>query len=349
MSEQTRQVTIAILNYNGRNYLEETIQSIKALDYPSKKLLMVDDGSTDGSTDFVRINHPDVRIIEMGSNTKMLNRVRNRAIYATATDFILLTDNDITFAPDCLTILMETMSVLPDVAVLTPRVMYQDDRRRIYIDHNEFHYVCASIDENRDKRLEEITDNCKLNPTFGCGIMLIDKSKISRRGIGFFDEDYPMGWGDDGEFHHRVNLSGLRCYAIPHAVVYHKAVRGAPRIFGQLLNRWCIIIETYSAQAVFVFLPALLLYECVLFIGVAIKGGGGEYFKALRTLIRNLPLLKHKRTHVLSYKIINERDIFTAGRIYAPPALISSPFARFAWTMLNFLLNRYWRIARRFA
>jgi GT2 family glycosyltransferase len=349
MSYQIEGVTIAVLNYNGRNYLEETINSIKALDYPVKKLLMVDDGSTDGSTDFVRINHPDVKIVEMGSNTKMLNRVRNRAIFAADTDFVFITDNDITFAPDCLTILMERMRVLHHVAVLTPRVMYQDDQTRIYIDHNEFHYVCASIDDNRGKRLEEVADNREANPTFGCGIMLIDKSKIGRRGIGFFDEDYPMGWGDDGEFHHRVNLSGLRCYAIPSAVVYHKAVKGAPRIFGQLLNRWCIIIETYSAQAILVFLPALVLYECVLFVGVAMKGRGGEYLKALRTLIRTLPLLKHKRTKVFNYKTINEREIFTAGRIYAPPALVSSPFARFAWTTLNFVLNGYWRIARRFA
>ena len=109
MSERT--VTIAILNYNGRNYLEETINSIRALDYPSKKLLMVDDGSTDGSTDFVRLNHPDVKIIEMGCNTKMLNRVRNQAIFAADTDFVLVTDNDITFAPDCLTILMQTMQL----------------------------------------------------------------------------------------------------------------------------------------------------------------------------------------------------------------------------------------------
>jgi GT2 family glycosyltransferase len=349
MSEQTRKVTIAILNYNGRNYLEETIQSVKALDYPSKKLLMVDDGSTDGSIDFVRVNHPDVKIIEMGSNTKMLNRVRNRAISAADTDFILLTDNDIMFAPDCLAILVETMNVLPHVAVLTPRVMYQDDRTRIYIDHNEFHYVCASIDENRDRRLDEVADNREANPTFGCGIMLIDKSKIERRGIGFFDEDYPMGWGDDGEFHHRVNLSGLRCYAVPQAVVYHKAVKGAPRIFGQLLNRWCIIIETYSVRTILVVLPAIMLYECVLLAGVVMKGGGGQYIKALRTLIRIFPLLKHKRTRVSRYKIRNEREIFTAGRIYAPPAFVSTPFARWAWTTLNFALNGYWRIARRFA
>jgi hypothetical protein len=243
---------------------------------------------------------------------------------------------------------MDAMTVLPDVAVLTPRVMYQNDHRRIYIDHNDFHYVCASIDENRNKRLDEIVHRDEARPTFGCGIMLVDTSRVNRKGIGFFDEDYPMGWGDDGEFHHRVNLSGLRCYAVPRAVVYHEAIKGVPRIYGQLLNRWSMIVETYSFRTLLVFWPAMVLYECVLLAGVVTKGWGTEYVKALRTLVRILPMLIRKRTRVFNYKLKDDGEILTAGRIYAPPAFVSNPFVRLAWTSVNFALNGYWRIAKRF-
>jgi GT2 family glycosyltransferase len=345
MSEQ--KVTIAILNYNGRNHLEETIQSIKALDYPSKRLLMVDDGSTDGSTDFVRINHPDVKIIEMGCNTKMLNRVRNRAISAADTDFILLTDNDITFAPDCLKVLMETMNSLRQVAVLTPRVMYHGDKTRIYIDRNEFHYVCASSDSNRDGTVTHITDSSN-EPlrSFGCGIMLIDRTKAST--IGFFDEDYVMGWGDDGEFHHRINISGLGCYAVPRALVYHKAIKGAPRVYGQIRNRWFLILQTYSWRTFFLTMPALLTYELCLFLFVAMKGFFNEYVKAMRDVVANYQNLMNKRKAVQAYKVVADKEVMTAASIFIPGTYKNNIIIDRAFWSLNILLQSYWTLVRRY-
>jgi glycosyltransferase involved in cell wall biosynthesis len=100
------EVTVAILNYNGRGYLADTIGSIRDLEYPVKEVLMVDDGSQDGSVEFVRRHYPEIRIIEMGENTKMLNRFRNKAIAAADTDLVLITDNDIAFVTNCLTILV---------------------------------------------------------------------------------------------------------------------------------------------------------------------------------------------------------------------------------------------------
>jgi len=345
MSE--RPVTIAILNYNGRKYLEETINSIKALDYPSKKLLMVDDGSTDGSTDFVRLNHPDVKIIEMGCNTKMLNRVRNQAIFAADTDFVLVTDNDITFAPDCLTILMQTMKAFSHVAVLTPRVMYHGDKTRIYIDRNEFHYVCASSDNNRNENVTHIPHPSK-QPlrSFGCGIMLIDKTKAKT--IGFFDEDYVMGWGDDGEFHHRINISGLGCYAVPRALVYHKAIKGAPRVYGQVRNRWFLILQTYSWKTFFITLPVLIAYELCLFLFLVMKGFFSEYAKAMRDVAVNYNNLMHKRKTIQAYKVVADKELMTAANIFIPSTYKNSVIVHFAFWSLNMLLKSYWTLVKRY-
>jgi GT2 family glycosyltransferase len=344
----SREVTIAILNYNGREFLEESIRSIEQLNYTKKTIILVDDGSTDESLSFVKSRYPNIRVIALGYNSKLLNKVRNEAIRATTTDLILITDNDIVFRPDCLQVLVAALDNLPNAAVVIPRIMYAKDKDRIYIDRNRFHYVCASIDENREKRLNGIPSDRRANLTFGCGIMLIDTKKVKSRIVDFFDEDYPMGWGDDGEFHHRVNLSGLRCYAVPTAVVYHKAIKGAPRIYGQLLNRWQIILETYSWRTVLLVLPAMLLYECALFVAIMMTGRCGEYLKACKSLARSLPKIVTKRTKVHNYKIKKDREILTAGPIYAPAVFLKNPFVRLGWTTLNLILNSYWFIARRF-
>ena len=343
-----REVTIAILNYNGREFVEESIQSIEQLQYPRKTVILVDDGSTDDSVSFIKSRYPDIRVIALGYNSKLLNKVRNEAIRAATTNLILITDNDIVFSSDCLQVLVEALAKLPNAAVVIPRIMYATDKDRIYIDRNEFHYVCASIDENREKRLNGVSSDHRANLTFGCGIMLINIGKVKDHIWDFFDEDYPMGWGDDGEFHHRVNLSGLRCYAVPTAVVYHKAIKGPPRVYGQLLNRWHIILETYSWRTVVLVLPAMLLYECALFGAAILSGRCGEYLKACRSLACSLPKILMKRTKVRKYKIKRDREILTAGAIYAPPVFLKNPLVRFGWTTLNLILNWYWLIARRF-
>jgi GT2 family glycosyltransferase len=340
-------VTIAILNYNGRKYLQETICSIQLLDYSEKQIIMVDDGSTDDSIAFVQDKYPDVRIIQIGYNTGMLNKVRNLAISNAPTNIVLITDNDITFSRDCLRILVDTMSTLPDAAILTPRVMYQDEKDRIYIDYNPFHYICISIDKNRGKKLQDI-ENSKDQPrhSFGCGIMLLDKTKTEA--VNFFDEDYVMGWGDDGEFHHRMNLSGLRCYAVPDALVYHKAVKGKARIYGQVRNRWYIILQTYSLKTILLISPALLVYELSLFCFLSLNGSLIAYLRAVRDVLSNYRELMEKRKKVQSYKVLNDKDFMTSGDIFIPSSYKTNPVVNSAFSFLNTILNIYWQIIKRF-
>ncbi|MFQ5674531.1 MAG: glycosyltransferase family 2 protein, partial [bacterium] len=79
-------VTVAVLNYNGVKILPQCFKSIKELNSPPGEMIMVDDCSSDGSPRWVRENHPDVRVIEMGFNSKLLNVIRNRAIMESSFD-----------------------------------------------------------------------------------------------------------------------------------------------------------------------------------------------------------------------------------------------------------------------
>jgi GT2 family glycosyltransferase len=339
-------VAIAVLNFNGRELLKETIESACAMDYPSKRVLVVDDGSTDGSLDLVGECFPEIQVVEMGRNTGMLNQVRNAAIQAADADFVFITDNDISFERDCLRVLMEAAAAREDAAVLIPRVMFRQEPDRIYIDRNRFHYVCASIDPNRNRRLDELgSEDGEPRRTFGCGIHLIDLRRTA--GVGLFDPGYPMGWGDDGEFHHRVNLSGMSCYAVPGARVYHQAIKGAPRIYGQIHNRLRIVALTYQARSLLVLLPALLLYDLCLFGFLLLKGEQGVYLRALRDLVRARAELLEKRRRIQADRRVGDRELFTSGELYVPGVYRGSVLSRSALAVLNGILNRYWWLARR--
>ena len=127
-------VTIAVLNYNGLDKLQNLFNSIFSLNYPPKEVIMVDDGSTDGSPEYIRKKFPAVKVIEMDHNTKQLNRVRNVALENSGKELVLIVDNDVSLKLDCLDELLKGLNNLPDAAVCMPRTLYDYDHNLIYQD-----------------------------------------------------------------------------------------------------------------------------------------------------------------------------------------------------------------------
>ena len=341
LKRATRDVTIAILNYNGLPYILETIESIQDLDYPNFKIIIVDDGSTDSSVSYVQRLYPNIKIFLMGHNTKRLNKVRNRAIKHANTELVLITDNNITFETDCLRILVEKMETLPDAGVLTPRVMYKHEKDRIYIDRNDFHYLCCSIDNNRNRKVKNLSNKSNsVTRSFGCGIMLIDKTKACK--INLFDEDYVMGWGDDGEFHHRMNLAGFTCYSVSNALVYHEAIKGKPRIYGQVFNRWLLILGSYSLKTIIVCIPMLIIYEFALIAFLLRKNGLKDYYRAMKNILMNFNSCIEKRKNVQKYKIKKDNDLMTSGKMFLTDMHKESSVLKVGFNFLNIMFNVYW-------
>jgi GT2 family glycosyltransferase len=337
-------VTVAILNYNGRGDIADAIRSVEKSTHSPAEILVVDDGSTDGSVCLIREHFPKVRVVEMGRNTKMLNQVRNRALREAQTRLVFLMDHDVVLEPSCLSQLMSHMQALPDAAVLTTRALFQHDPSRIYVDAQRMHFLCNSVALNRDARLPSADEHPQLS--FGWGTQLIDKTKATV--VGFFDEEYVMGWGDDGEFHYKIHLSGLACYSVPRAVVYHKRDAGADRIYGSIRNRWFLIIEAYALRTILILGPALLLYEVVLFAFLCLRGQAIEYLRGMRDTLHHFHSLRIKRSKVQRLRAKLDGDLLVGGPIYIRGSFVQKPYLRLGMGLLNRLFEGYWMLCRRF-
>jgi GT2 family glycosyltransferase len=213
-------VTVVVSNYNGSAIVRDCLESVRRLVSAPREILVIDDGSTDGSPALVRAHFPEVRVIELGVNSGILNKVRNRGLAEAATDFVFLVDNDVILKADCLDELLRGLATLPHAAVSLPRTVYERDPSMIYQDGQVLHYAGTSLARNRNLPLKDADDRPRL--TIGWGVQLIDRHQAAL--VGNFSEDYVMGWGDDGEFHHKMNLRRRCCYHIPAAIVYHKRV-----------------------------------------------------------------------------------------------------------------------------
>lgn len=347
---QVEPVTVAIVNYNGMPDLDETIRSIQALDYSDLRLWLVDDCSTDNSVVHVRAHFPDIQIHVMPENKRfrgkypLANRVRNQALELADTRLVFLADNDIVMAKNSLRVLVETLRSLPDCAVCTPRILVKGESDTIYSDGTRLHYVCASESLNREARIVRNDEPPKYS--LGCGIQLLDREKALE--IGGMDEDYVVGWGDDGEFHHRMNMRGYRVYNVPRALVWHPRKAGSFRAVPQVKNRWYFILHMYAFRTLFFAWPALLVYDLFLFGFLSLKGGIKEYFVSLQDVLFHLPRILKKRRRIQKMRILRDRDLMDAGEIYVAPHMLNHPALRIGMKLLNGFFRGYWVLIKRF-
>jgi glycosyltransferase involved in cell wall biosynthesis len=118
LDEPAALVSIILPIYNAGPLLSAQIDSILAQTYPSWELLLVDDGSTDGSLTIARdyaMSHPAVRFLQNESNLGVMETV-NRAVLQTAGDFVALSDHDDEWVPDKISRQVAYLESHPEVA-----------------------------------------------------------------------------------------------------------------------------------------------------------------------------------------------------------------------------------------
>jgi len=114
------QVDIVVLNWNGWHDTLACLRSLERLTYPRCRVIVVDNGSTDGSVDRIRGSFPDVAIIETGTNLGFAggNNVAIRRSLAKGVPFVWLLNNDTVVSPDALRAMVEEMLRAEDVGIV---------------------------------------------------------------------------------------------------------------------------------------------------------------------------------------------------------------------------------------
>lgn len=128
MDKQFPRVFLITLNWNGKEWLEDCLRSALALDYPDFEVVMVDNGSTDGSVEFVRENFPSVQVVETGSNLGYARGFNAGLEFAAArgAEYFLIMNNDTVIDPGALRALVETALHQERAGFVTGKVYFYD-------------------------------------------------------------------------------------------------------------------------------------------------------------------------------------------------------------------------------
>jgi len=213
-------VSIIIVNYNGKHYLEECLSSLGGSDYPRDRIevILVDNASTDGSFEYVKKKFPNVRILQLNKNYGFC-KPNNEGVKIAKGEYVVFLNNDTAVDKKWLSELVKGVLSDKDVVSCASKMLYYQRKEiintaggKITIIGGGFYRGYGDKDGEKYNKFEYTG--------FGCGAGVLVK-KVFFEKIGGFDEDYyaaceehDLGW--------KSWLYGYKVLYVPTAVMYHK-------------------------------------------------------------------------------------------------------------------------------
>lgn len=210
-------VSAVVVNWNRRNLLRNALHSLRRQQNVTLEVIIVDNGSTDGSVQMIESEFPEARIIQNLSNRGFC-AANNQGIAAAQGEFIALLNNDAEADPQWAAALLEACTFSPRTGMAASKIVVFEDPRRIdkaghliYPDGQNRGRGTGALDTGQFDRIEPV-----LWPD-GCAAMY---RASTLREIGGFDEDL-FAYGDDAELGLRARIAGWECLYTPFAVARH--------------------------------------------------------------------------------------------------------------------------------
>lgn len=305
-----------MVNYNGLDCLAATLDGLVACSRPFAEIIVVDDGSTDGSVQMVRTDYPQVHLIALERNTANLALVRNTGLRAAKSRHVFLTDNDVVLRSGCVEQLLQTMQACPGTFSVVPRLLDQDDPSLVYQSGNDLHFLAVSTGSRRGEPQQEHADRAP-RCSIGGGIMLLDLELVEK--LGYFDTGYVHGWLDDGELHYRGRLAGYTSLHDPAALALVKVRQhGRKRAYGQYCNRLRLMATGYQLRTLLSLSPVLLAFELGLLLFTLANGTFAGYLGAWLRLIRNRDEIRAARQRLQGLRRLGDAQLLRHGAFEIP-------------------------------
>lgn len=208
--------SVVIPTHNRRDLLRRCLGAVLNQDYPDYEVIVVDDGSTDGTGEMVQREFPQVRYIRQESNRGPA-AARNRGIEAARGEIVAFTDDDCVVPRDWLARLADGFRRYPDVAGVGG---FQDPPEML-IRRN---LIARSEHARRLRRwggrsAQEVMGGAEI-PGLGTNNVAYRRDVLLQ--VGGFDEHFPVAAGEDADLKLRIAQAGYRLLYIPFGVEHYR-------------------------------------------------------------------------------------------------------------------------------
>ena len=244
-------LSVIILNWNGRPYLEACLVAVEAQTVAPDRIILVDNGSSDGSVAFIRERFPQVIVRENGGNLGFAAG-NNAALRDVTTGVVILLNPDVVLSPNTLAVLAEAMSADPTIGIIGCKLWYPGgeliQHAGGYVTHPQAlprHYGIGERDEGQYETARDV--EYVIGAAAALRVAMLDR-------IGLMDEGFFL-YFEDVDLCARARQAGYRVVYLPQATAIHiesaTAVKGSFAYLQRFhAGRWRYLLKHFPAEEI---------------------------------------------------------------------------------------------------
>lgn len=217
-------VSIVVLNTNHKADTLECLATIGRNTYVNWSVIVLDNASTDGSVEAIRVAFPWAFIVPLTKNLGYAgnNNVGIRLSLEQGADWVLVLNEDTLLEPDCLAQLVAVGEAGPQIGIVGPMVYHHDEPQVIQSAGGRLnrHWEASHLGQNEDDRGQFVRPH-DVDYISGCAI-LVRRDVIKQ--IGLLDERFYYYW-EETDWCVRAGQQGWRIVHVPAAKIWHKGVQ----------------------------------------------------------------------------------------------------------------------------
>ena len=306
-------ISVIVPNYNGAALLPACLEALAAQTLPAGEIIVVDDGSTDGSRDLVRTRFPQVRLVALPDNGGFC-RAANAGLRAARGQLLALLNNDAEAAPGWLAALADALALHPEAGACASKMLFRDQPARLN---------SAGLFLRFDGMARDIGYDQPDGPEFSAPAMVFGASggaALYRRAlledVGLFDEGL-VAYSEDVDLAFRAQWRGWRCLYVPSAVVYHRvgATYGresAGAAYYRSRNTLIVLLKNMPARVLWRYWPAILAAQAYQVGYLATRGQGWAALHGKWDALRELRGVWARRRETLGARRVPEWQVEAA-------------------------------------
>lgn len=272
-------VAIVLVNWNGYEVTKDCLESLRKVEYSNFYVIVVDNGSSDGSADKLESEFQEAVVLRAGRNLGFTggNNLGMKHALDQGADYVLLLNNDTVVSPAFLAELVGAGERNGSVGMLNPKIYYYNPPDRIWYAGGEFKMWQAYARHTGARRKDTGQWNQEREVTFITGCAFLIKTGVLHR-IGLLDDIFFYSC-EDTDWCVRIAQAGYKGLYVPSAVIWHKesydVKKNAGRAFRDYYNiRNGILMarkhaRLYEWPSFLLFLALMLTYRTA---GYLVKG-----------------------------------------------------------------------------
>lgn len=311
-------ISIILVNWNGRKWLSGCLGSLCSQTYQDREIFFVDNGSTDGSVEFVRKNFPEVKIVESEKNLGFAGG-NNLGVRSAKGNLLLFLNTDVWLESDFLERLVDFYEKEKLDVAAPLEADYEGNRRKPYVTQiDPFGYFIYPTQEKHKQK----------GSFYLTGVCLLVSKKLYEKSGGF-DEDFFM-YCEEVDWFWRLQMQGKRVAYAENIFVNHAGSGSAgtgikyQTFLWRNQNMLQMLLKNYAWYNLLWVLPVYLLQnfiEAVVFLVFAKPKIALSYFQAWWFNIRNIGKTSEKRKRIQERR--KKGDVFVMQKMYWGSAKIN--------------------------